>query len=75
MTTVISAKIPDELKKKAKLHHVNLSKIVRKAIEDEVRKLEEEKLSGDLERVGRVLRKSVSSGDIVKAVRASRNER
>ncbi|MGB6463756.1 MAG: hypothetical protein WA799_05320 [Nitrosotalea sp.] len=75
MTTVVSAKIPDELRKKARIHHIKVSQVVRKAIEEEVRKIEEKKLSKDLDEIGHILRKNVSSNEIVKAVRSSRNER
>lgn len=75
MTTVVSAKIPDELRKKARIHHIKVSQIVRKAIEDEVRKIEDETLSKDLDKIGRILRKNVSSNEIVKTVRSTRNER
>jgi len=75
MTTVVSAKIPDELRKKARMHHIKISKVVREALEDEVRKIEEQNLSQDLDKIGRILRKNVSSNEIVKAVRSSRNER
>ncbi len=75
MTTVVSAKIPDELRKKARIHHIKISKVVREALEDEVRKIEEQNLSQDLDKIGRILRKNVSGNEIVKAVRSSRNER
>ncbi|HJT09687.1 MAG TPA: hypothetical protein VJ771_02780 [Candidatus Nitrosotalea sp.] len=75
MTTVVSAKIPEELKKKVAMHHIKISRVVRKAIEEEVRKIEEESLSKSLDKIGSILRKNVSSNEIVKAVRSSRNER
>lgn len=75
MTTVVSAKISDELRKKARMYNIKISKVVRKAIENEIRKIEEESLSKDLDKIGRILRKNVSSNEIVKAVRSSRNER
>ncbi|MDE1766179.1 MAG: hypothetical protein KGI27_07900 [Thaumarchaeota archaeon] len=75
MAVVVSSKIPEELRKKARTHNLKISKIVRKAIEDEVRRIEEESLSKNLDRIGRVLRKNVSSNDIVKAVRSSRDEK
>lgn len=75
MPTVVSAKIPDELGKKAKLHHIKISQVVKKAIEEEVRRVEEKSLSADLDKMGRILRKKVSSKEIVRAVRSSRNER
>lgn len=75
MTTVVSAKIPDELRKKARIHHIKISTVVRKALEEEVRKIEEQNLSKDLDKIGSMLRKNVSSKEIVRAVRSSRNER
>ncbi|MGI0088395.1 MAG: hypothetical protein ACREBI_10650 [Nitrosotalea sp.] len=75
MTTVVSAKIPDELRKKARTYHIKVSKVLRKALEDEVRKVEAKNLSQDLDKIGRILRKNVSSNDIIRAVRSSRNER
>ncbi len=75
MTTVVSAKIPDELRKKARMHHIKISRVVREALEDEVRKLEEQSLSQDLYKIGRILRKNVSSNEIARAVRSSRDER
>lgn len=75
MTTVVSAKIPDELREKARLHHIKVSKVVRKALEDEVRKIEEQSLSKDLDNLGRILRNNVNSNEIVRAIRSSRNER
>ena len=75
MTTVISAKIPDELRGKARLYHIKVSRVLRKALEDEVRKIEEKNLSRDLDKVGRILRNNVNQNEIVRAVRSSRNER
>ncbi len=75
MATTISAKIPDELRKKARMHHIKISQVVRKAIESEVKKIEEKSLSRDLDKIGPILRKNVSSGEISKAVRSSRDER
>ncbi|MGB9003642.1 MAG: hypothetical protein WCC52_07545 [Nitrosotalea sp.] len=75
MTTVVSAKIPDELRKKARMYNIKVSKVVREALEDEVRKLEEKSLSQDLDKIGRILRKNVSNNEIVRVVRSSRDER
>jgi antitoxin CcdA len=74
VTAVVSAKIPDELRKKTKMYHIKVSKVVREALEDEVRKLEEKNLSKDLDKIGRILRKNVSGNEIVKAIRSSRDD-
>lgn len=75
VTTTISAKIPDELREKARLHHIKISQVVRRAIESEVKKIESKNLSHDLDGMGRMLRKNVSCNEISSAVRSSRNER
>jgi len=62
-------------REKRKAHHIKVSRVVRKVIEEEVRKMEEEKISKDLDKIGIVLRKNLTDGEIVKAVRSARNER
>ncbi len=73
--TTVSAKIPEKLKEKTKLYNIKISRVVRRAIEDEVRKIEDETLSKDLVQIGKMLKNTLSSKEIVKAVRSSRNER
>jgi len=40
------------------LHHIKISQVVKKAIEEEVRRVEEKSLSADLGKMDRILRKS-----------------
>ncbi len=75
MTTVVSAKIPDELREKTKLHHIKISKVIRKALEEEVKKIEEDRLSKELDKLSHLLQRKITSKEITKAVRSSRNER
>lgn len=75
MTTVISAKISDELRRKTRIHHIKISQVVRRAIEEEVRKIEQEKLSKDLDNLSSILHKNVGNNEIIKAIRSSRDER
>lgn len=75
MSSAISAKVPKKLKEKAKRYGLKIGEIVRKALEEEVKKVEEEKLSKDLEELSSSLKGRITKDDIVKAVRSSRDER
>ncbi len=74
MSTVISAKIPKNLKQKAKRYRVKIGELVRRALEEEVRRREEKMLSENLDQLAS-LRDHLTRDDIVKAVRATRDER
>lgn len=75
MSTVISAKIPKNLKQKAKRYGVKIGEVVRKALEEEVKRVEEKELSKNLDDLRNMLRDHLTKDDVVKAVRSSRNER
>ncbi|MGH9909964.1 MAG: hypothetical protein ACRD32_04930 [Nitrososphaerales archaeon] len=75
MSTVISAKIPKNLKEKAKRYGVKIGEVVRKALEEEVKRVEEKELSKDLDELSNMLKDRIRKDDVVKAVRSSRNER
>jgi post-segregation antitoxin (ccd killing protein) len=69
--TTVSTKIPQELKEKMKELKIKPSKLLRKAIEDEIRKREAEKLKEELEKLKPVLDK-VSMEEIVESIRRYR---
>jgi post-segregation antitoxin (ccd killing protein) len=75
MSTVISAKVPKKLKEKAKRYGLKIGEVVRKALEEEVKKIEEEKLSKELKELSSSLKGRITKEDVVKAVRSSRDER
>lgn len=75
MSTVISAKVPKKLKEKAKRYGLKIGEVVRKALEEEVKKVEEERLSKEFEELSHSLKGRITKEDIVKAVRSSRDER
>ena len=75
MSVVISAKVPKELKQKAKRYGLKIGKLVRKTLEKEIRRIEQEKLSKDLDELSHTLKGRLSRDDIAKAVRTSRDER
>jgi post-segregation antitoxin (ccd killing protein) len=70
----VSTKIPTELKEKLKQLKIKPSKLLRKAIEDEVRRREAKKLKDDIEKLKPTLDR-VSMDDIVKSIREDRTRR
>ncbi len=70
----VTAKIPAELKKKLTKLGVNVSGLMREALQSEVERLEREKLRKLAEEAGEILQK-VPAEEIVEAVRASRDNR
>lgn len=74
-STTVSAKVPQELKRKLLQGRVNISQVIRQALEQEVLRAEEEELRVRLEELHRELSSKISKEDTVVAVRASREER
>jgi predicted Fe-Mo cluster-binding NifX family protein len=69
----VSAKIDRELYEKLKRYGIQVSRVVRKALEEEVRRAEEGEVKKLLERMGGILEK-IPSEEIVKSIRESREE-
>ena len=69
----VSAKVPIELKERLRELNVNVSQLVRKAIEEEVERREREALRTLAGEVGQLLRK-VPPTEIVKVIREAREE-
>ena len=70
----VSTKIPKQLKEKIQRFKIKPSKILRKALEDEVRKKEVEELKEKIDRLKPILEK-VNAEDIVKSIREDRDSR
>ena len=70
----VSAKVPNELKKKLRELNINISQLVRSAIEEEVKRREEEELRTLAGEVSQLLRK-IPSTEITKVIRETREER
>lgn len=74
MTTTVSAKIPDEMKAELEREDVNISEVIRNALDEELTERRRERLQQDAaslrERVG-----DVDTDEIVDAVRETRTER
>jgi len=70
----VSVKVPQELKEKIEKLGVKPSRILRKAIEDEVRRKEVEQIRGEITRLKPVLSK-VPIEEVVKSIREDRESR
>jgi post-segregation antitoxin (ccd killing protein) len=73
-TTVISVRIRKELKRKARELGIDVREVVEKALEEAIRRREEEELARALEEL-KSLFSRISEKEWVDAVRKSRNER
>ena len=72
--TTVSVKIPKDLREKIRELNVKPSKILRKALEDEVKRREAMKLKKDIEKLMPILER-VSMDEIVKGIREDRENR
>jgi hypothetical protein len=70
----VSAKIPGALKKKLSKLGVNVSGVMRGALQLEVKRLERERLSKLAEDAGAILQK-IPPQEIIESIRASRDNR
>ncbi len=70
----VSTKIPKQLKEKIQRYKIKPSKILRKALEDEVKRREIEELKQEINKLKPVLEK-VSMDDIVRSIREDRESR
>lgn len=73
-SVTVSTKIPRQLKEKLQRFKIKPSRILRKALEEEVRRMELEELKGEVGRLKPVLEK-VSMEDVVRSVREDRDSR
>jgi antitoxin CcdA len=70
----VSTKISKQLKEKIERLKIKPSKILRKALEDEVRKREVEELKAEIDKLKPILEK-ISVEEIVKSIREDRDSR
>ena len=70
----VSAKIPSELKKKLNYFGVNVSGLMREALQSEVKRLERERLRKLADEAGAILQK-IPEDELVQSVRESRDSR
>ena len=74
MSEVITVRVDRETKQKIKKHGINVSQTVRRALQREIAKKEEENLQRALNEAGHILRK-IPEKEIVRVIRESRDER
>ena len=70
----VSTKIPKQLKEKMQRLKIKPSKILRKALEDEVKKREIEELKEEIQKIQPILDK-ISTHDITESIREDRDNR
>jgi hypothetical protein len=70
----VSTKIPKPLKEKMVKLKIKPSKLLRKAIEDEIRRKEIEEVEDEIDRLKPILNK-ISTKDAVKSIREDRDSR
>jgi len=70
----VSAKIRRELYNKLKKYNITISDVIRSALEEEVRKREEEEIKESLDEASKILRK-IPAEEITSIIRLSREER
>ncbi len=70
----VSTKIPKQLKEKVLRLKIKPSKILRKALEDEVKRREIEELKEEIKKIQPILDK-ISTQDAVKSIREDRDSR
>jgi post-segregation antitoxin (ccd killing protein) len=75
MYSTVTAKIPRELKQKLKERGINISEVIRRALEQEIAAREERELREMLDEIRANVGERLSEEDVVRAVRASREMR
>ena len=75
MSTTVSAKIPKHLRERLRENGVDVSVVIRKALEKEVIQREQEELKIKLVRLNRLLSGRISHEEVVRTIRSSREER
>ena len=73
MSVLITAKIPKELKEEAKKYSINISKVVREALEREIRRRKIEEIK-KLQKKSREIDQKIDKGFVKKALREMRYE-
>jgi hypothetical protein len=75
MSKVVSAKIPEDLKKKADKYGIKIGVLLRESLEAKINAIERQILSSKLDELSSKVGPKIKKQDIVKAVRSSRDER
>jgi hypothetical protein len=73
-TETVTGKIPVEHKEILQRHGVNVSKLIRNAVEEEVHRIQEEEMRKALADASQILQK-ISDQEIIDNIRSSRDQR
>ena len=74
MSTTVSAKIPEELKRELEAEDVNISETIREALEAEVRRRRRADLSNRATALSASLEDSLDSDELAEMIRADRRD-
>lgn len=72
--STVSAKIPDDLKKELEQEDINVSEVIRTALEEEITERRREKLRRDVDLLRKKVDDGIETDEIVGAVRETRQE-
>ncbi|ELZ01341.1 hypothetical protein [Natrialba aegyptia] len=72
--STVSAKIPDDLKKELEQEDINVSEVIRNALEEEITERRREKLRRDADSLRKKVDDGIETDEIVEAVRETRQE-
>ncbi|MFB6099863.1 MAG: hypothetical protein ABEK16_01190 [Candidatus Nanohalobium sp.] len=67
----VSARVPEELKRQVSEEDISLSEVIRKALEEELKKRRREKIQKDAEKLSDKLQE-VDSDEVVESIREDR---
>ncbi|MFC6768644.1 hypothetical protein [Natrinema soli] len=70
----VSAKIPDDLKKELEREDINVSEVIRTALEEEITERRREKLRRDVDSLREKVDDGIETDEIIEAVRETRQE-
>lgn len=73
-TTVISVRVPARLKEELEKRGVNVAEVVRRALQEELDRLEWEELAEELEDIRKELGKNIPTDLVVRVIREARDE-
>ncbi|RSN72341.1 MAG: hypothetical protein DSO07_00865 [Thermoproteota archaeon] len=74
MSVTVTVRIPKELKEEAKRHGINISHVLRRALEEELRRRKMEEVEEAAKRVGELFSR-IPEEEIVNWIREARKER
>ena len=69
----VSARVPDKLKQKISEEKISLSKVIREALEEELKKRRREKIKNEAEDLNSQMEEKIDNEDIVESLREDRN--